>query len=153
MVVVIERIEFKTKKFNLLKAEFQDFKFALEEVTRSYLKENRKNFILKGTGKYAPLSPKYAAQKSRKFGPLPILVVDGRLRDSVTDRQNQDSIRQVTKNIAVIGTRTPYAGFIQTGTNKMPARPFLFFTKDQEKRFTKIIEENTNKKIREINRV
>lgn len=109
--------------------KMEDLSFEFGEIARSLAKYNRTNFILKGYGKYAPLSAAYAEWKARKFPGRPILVRTGRLRDSVTDatRPSKDTILVIKKDGMAHGSKVPYSGFVQDGTRKMPARPYLFW--------------------------
>lgn len=151
MVKLRTEVTLRRRKFREMRNEFTDYRVAMRTIGKAIQKENRKNFILKGSGKYAPLSPEYAEQKARKVGNLPILVFSGRLRDSVTARMNGDSIFEVGRDSVTVGTKTPYAPFIQRGTRKMPARPFLFVTRAQERSFERIIQDFTDQKARQIN--
>lgn len=128
-------VEFDKGELDRLSAVFEkaakqpvDLTFSMGESARIVKKFSTANFILKGSGKYAPLSPAYAIRKNRFAPGRPILVIDGRLRESVVNNTS-DSIVKITKDSAVVGTTVPYAGFIQRGTRKMPARPFLAITK------------------------
>jgi len=43
-----------------------------------------------------------------------------RLRNSIDDRVEEDGM------LGIVGTDVEYAGFVEMGTSKMPARPYLF---------------------------
>lgn len=105
-----------------------DLKLAFSLISQDWLRSNKAQFSLKGSGLYPPLSPKYAERKARKFPGASILVASGRLRDSVTQRSHQDNIIQVGKQTLVMGTRTPYGIFHQSDAprRKIPLRKFLF---------------------------
>lgn len=94
---------------------------------------------LSGGGKWAPLSPKYAIQKQRKYGSLPILQASGRLYRAMTG-SSADSVFEKQPSEMAIGTSLKYAGYHQSGTSKMPKRPPISFTRDQQKRLTDPIE-------------
>jgi len=71
--------------------------------------------------RWAPLAPRYAAWKARRFGAgLRILERTGALRRSISTR--------VEGNAIVASTDVPYAAFHQFGTRRLPARPFLVLT-------------------------
>jgi len=72
---------------------------------------------------FAPLSPRYARWKSRRYPGAPILVRSGRLRDSLTNPNHPDAIATVTPQSLTYGTSVPYAAYHQLGTQRMPARP------------------------------
>lgn len=109
-------------------------RIVMGEAARIIKKFARKNFILKGSGQYPPLSKRYAARKLAKFGKLPILVGgganEGRLRDSVISGGERathvDSILEIGDASLILGTRVPYASYNQEGTRYIPARMFLF---------------------------
>jgi len=105
-----------------------DLRFAFGEIARDWLKSNRTQFSLKGSGLYPPLSPAYAEQKAKKFPGASILVATGRLRDSVTKASHPDNIVKVGRLSLVMGTRTPYGIFHQSDAprSKIPLRKFLF---------------------------
>lgn len=108
-------------------------RIVMGEAARIIKKFSKANFILKGDGKYPPLKEDYADRKERKFGELPILVVTGRLRDSVVtggeNRTHEDSVLEITKDSLILGTKVPYAAPIQEGSKRgLPARKFLFLT-------------------------
>lgn len=79
-------------------------------------------------GAWAPLSPKYRVWKQRHYPGQPILVREGRLRESVRwggTGLGAGGIFQAERQFVVAGTAIPYGQFHQTGTSRMPARPFL----------------------------
>ena len=70
---------------------------------------------------WAPLTPRYAAYKARRFGAgLRILERSGALRRSISTRLEGGAL--------VASTDVPYAAFHQYGTRRLPARPFLTLT-------------------------
>ena len=96
--------------------QVKDLRFAMGEISRDIYKTSKQNFILKGSGKYPPLSEKYAAYKARVRPSRPILVFDGDLRDSVTKATNKDAIRVIGKSSLIQGTKVPYSRYIQEGS-------------------------------------
>lgn len=128
-----------------------DLSFSMGESARIIKKESTKNFILKGFGKYPPLSPEYFARKQRLSPGTPILTglnrrgqPDGKLKRSVTGN-TKDSILRIGKTSLEVGTKAtskkgaPYPIFVQEGTNKMPARKFLFFSERMVKQIINTI--------------
>lgn len=90
-------------------------------------------------GKWAPLSPKYAAWKARNFPGAGILERTGTLKQSLTERPF--GVDEVSTHVAVFGTAVSYAKYHQDGTPYMPARPPLirnFGQKDRE--FAKVLQ-------------
>lgn len=123
-----------------------DLRFPMGEISRDIFKNTKKNFILKGSGQYPPLTPKYAAYKKKKAGFAPILVgvkskggISGRLRDSVIGFGSSDTFLNIGKQSLVQGTKVPYSRFVQEGTKKMPVRKFLFIDKPQLGRIQRTI--------------
>ena len=72
---------------------------------------------------WAPLTPKYAAKKQRKYGGGGLLYASGSLFHSL-------QVSAVGDDSRAIGTDVPYAKFHQFGTVKMPKRQFLAFNDD-----------------------
>ena len=103
------------------------------ESVRIIKKFSKANFILKGSGKYEELSPKYVLRKAKIAPGKPILVVDGALRDSVI-KDTADSIIEISEDNAIVGTEVDYSFWVQEGTKnkdgsvRMPARPYLALT-------------------------
>ena len=127
--------------------QVQDLRFPMGEISRDIFKNTTKNFILKGTGKYPPLSPAYAKWKKKVAPTKPILVLSDRLRDSVTGSGTGDSIINIGKQTLVQGTSVPYARWVQEGTSKMPMRKFYFIDQAQAGRFERILSDYVASKL------
>jgi len=130
-----------------------DLRFPFGEISRDIYKNSRKNFILKGNGKYPPLSENYAEYKKKKVGIKPILVFNGDLRDSVTKARDSNNIRSIGKTSLVQGSKVPYARYVQEGTKKMPERKYYFIDNAQAIRFTRIIDDYVTAKTEVIGNV
>ena len=78
-----------------------------------------KNFESQGRPtKWKPLSARYAKFKSQSAGSgKPILEFHGKLKQSINAKH--------TNNNAMVKTGVKYGVYHQTGTRKMPARPFM----------------------------
>ena len=124
-----------------------DLRFPMGEISRDIFKNTIKNFILKTGGRYPALSPKYAKYKNKINPSAPILVLTGRLRDSVTKGGSGDSIINIGKQTLVQGTSVPYSRFVQEGTSKMPLRKYLFIDEAQAGRFERILQNYITAKI------
>ncbi len=76
--------------------------------------------------RWRPLSPEYAAAKSRDYPGTPILVRTGRLRSSLTERPTV----RFRGNTMEIGTNVPYSEWNQRGVpqNGLPARRHVGLT-------------------------
>ena len=76
--------------------------------------------------KWQPLSPSYAAWKGRHFPGQPLLVLRGKMKQSLTEESSRNAIFNRTGGRQLIlGTRIKYAKFHQYGTKSTPARPFF----------------------------
>lgn len=76
-----------------------------------------------GTGRWAPLDPKYKARKVARWGSRPILVRTGRLFHSLNHRPF--AVESIGKRRAEFGTDVKYAKYHQTGTRFMPKRRII----------------------------
>lgn len=96
-------------------------------------------FAQSGPG-WKPLSPLYAAYKRQRFGNQPILVATGKMRDALTGKSG--SVYTVAQNwIQIrIDQATPYARYHQTGTKRIPARPPVSFTTEQQVQMGAVLE-------------
>ncbi len=142
-----------------------DLSFSMGEAARIVKKESTKNFILKGFGRYPPLSPKYFARKQRLAPGTPILTgltgggkASGKLKKSIVGTTS-DSILLIGKISLEIGTKAtsaggaPYPIYVQEGTKnkdgseKMPARKFLFFSQRMVKQIINTINADIAKQL------
>jgi phage gpG-like protein len=107
----------------------QDLTIPLSLISKDWFKTNRVIFNLKGPGRYADLKEKTKQQKQKRTGFVyPILEATGRLSASITQPTDGSAISEIiNKSSLVLGTKVPYAGYLQFGTKNMPARPMVFF--------------------------
>ncbi len=91
------------------------------------------------TGGWAPLSARYAADKSRRFGSQPILVATGALKESLTGGSGGIA-RQEGNTSLRFGTQLGYGRFHQTGTSNMPQRRILDLTNDDRRTMMKMLQ-------------
>lgn len=70
---------------------------------------------------WAPLSPSYSAWKIMHAPGEPLLVLEGDLVDSLTERPF--GVERIRAQDAEVGTDDETAGWHQHGTRNMPARP------------------------------
>lgn len=73
---------------------------------------------------WAPWSPATVRAKQRTGQGGSLLLNSGRLFNSIT--------HQVVAGQVEVTSNAPYARFLQLGTSRMPARPFLGISKDDE---------------------
>lgn len=98
------------------------------------------------SGKWEPLSVPYAARKTKKWGSVPILQASGRLYKSLTQRGGPDAVYETAPQEMTIGTKVPYAGYHQTGTNRMQQRKPVDLTDAHVDRLAKSI----SQKVRQL---
>jgi phage gpG-like protein len=124
-------------------------RFVMGEAARIIKKFSKANFILKGDGQYPPLSDRYKKAKSRLRPNAPILVYDGKLRDSIVGK-TKDSILNITEDSLIVGTSLFYARFLDEGTKKMPARKPLFLTRKMIEQIIKTYDAHIEKRLNTI---
>lgn len=105
---------------------------AWEQVGNKLLNDFAANFsqeggFFGGFSKWPALRPSTVADRLRHgySGAHPILQRTGELHWSATLKGASDNVFQVGTNSLVVGSANPYAGFHQTGTRRMPARPIV----------------------------
>jgi phage gpG-like protein len=79
-------------------------------------------------GAWARLSPGYALWKQKAYPGQGILQRTGRLQESLRwsgTTVGREGLFDASPTAVVVGTRVPYGAFHQSGTRRMPARPFL----------------------------
>lgn len=99
------------------------FRWAQRELERAWAA----NFASRGTTSgepWMPLDNEYARWKLANYGSLPMLVIRGTLRDSLTRLRGAPN--EIDKMAAVFGTNVPYSDYHQWGTYKMPSRKIVF---------------------------
>jgi len=75
---------------------------------------------------WPPLSPAYKSWKSKHYPRKPLLVLTGKMKDSLVNPSSRMMIFNKSKGTQLIlGTRISYAKFHQYGTKKMPKRQFF----------------------------
>ncbi len=73
--------------------------------------------------KWAPLSPAYAAWKSKRYPGKPIMELTGDLKKSLTNRSF--GVERITNLGMTVGTDIPYAIYHQRDTPIMPKRELI----------------------------
>jgi len=104
----------------------QDALPAFEAMADHQAAVNTKQYNSRGgyaSGGWAPLSPAYAAWKTKHHPGKPLMELSGDLRDSLVKRPF--GIDEVTGQGMVIGTQVSYASYHQHSTPTMPARPLF----------------------------
>lgn len=113
--------------------ECEDLTIPLTEITREWFQGNRAIYRLKTPGKYADLSANYKKQKQRRHGFVyPILRASGKLERSIIDPKDAKAIANiVNKKTLYLGSKVKYAEYLQTGTSRMPSRPYVLIGAEQ----------------------
>lgn len=119
----------------LLERDLNDFREPLQiSLELVIIPSIRKNFQVGGRPKWQPLSEPYRSYRL----PRPILVQTGALRAAATTianwRVDHDSAEMIGVDSA------PYAGYHQTGTRIMPARPFAMYQPEDVDQIAQIFE-------------
>lgn len=63
-----------------------------------------------------------------------------RLKKSVTVREHEDMVLEITDTFLRFGTSVPYADYLQKGTRHMEERPFLVFTLANANEYWRIVQ-------------
>lgn len=79
------------------------------------------------SGRWAGLSPRYAAIKAAAFPGAPILTRTGAIRRAFGVSSDPAAIRDVDSKHMLYGAAIRYARYHQDGTPRMPRRPILDF--------------------------
>lgn len=121
------------KTLRKLQGKFQSLYPVMHSISLVMLKAVHTNFEMEGrdeqgnTHVWQPLAKSTVKQRAKYKGQAyaehPILELTGRLKSSITPSFGKD--------YAKVGTAKKYGVFHQTGTRKMPARPFLVLPKDE----------------------
>ncbi|MGE0131874.1 MAG: phage virion morphogenesis protein [Blastocatellales bacterium] len=126
-----------------LGATFKDFRPVFIEASREFYQIEREQFASEGrsgtSGKWNPLTRAYAKWKQVAAPGKPILELTGTLRRSLTRPNARYSTRRITEEELLIGTTDPKAVFHFRGTKKMPARPPVSLTAEQNRRIIKVV--------------
>ena len=80
------------------------------------------------SGKWAPLTARYAAWKARRYPGRKILELTGLLKGSLTSAGHPDEVVQESKTSLWVGTAVPYAQYHQFGTPIMRKREIVSLT-------------------------
>lgn len=99
-----------------------------------------------GGAQWAPLTDNpegkgYASWKAAHYPGKPILVREGDLKRSLTEKGAPGAVFHSTPRALVMGTDVPYAIFHQTGTRKMAARPEVRLTEKFKREAMRVIQE------------
>ena len=110
----------------------KDLRPVFETIISDFYISNAGNiFGLKDKGQYTDLKDETKDFKRRspksQARPYPILLFEGRLRDSLTRRNDPEAIAVSRPTELILGTKVPYAGYHQapSPSSPLPPRPVL----------------------------
>lgn len=126
----------------------KDLRKPFKEIADDFRKMEQRVFATAGYGTWAPLSPKYAAQKARLWGSQPLLVADGTLFRSLTQPRAIGSVRKVDRRRLMIGSNDPLVAIHTEGSENLPARPPIMVLKRDTDRWSEIIMTHINRGLR-----
>jgi phage gpG-like protein len=114
---------------NQLQARGDNLSPIMKEISGFMHRAVMDNFEQEGRPKWPALAPATIA-KREKAGHWPgkILQVSGQLKSSLTPAHNSTQAIVQGGNMTTEKGATPYPIFLQFGTRKMPARPFMKLT-------------------------
>lgn len=149
--------------------KLDDLSEPLGQIADTLLTDVSSQFASEGStgvsGKWSPLAPEYAAWKNRNAPGAPILVglrpvakgsrshpnsqetytVSGKMRDSVLDPASM----HVEPMRLIYSPTSNIAGFHQTGTSRMPARPIISLSPMELRAFDRYVVVYLDKLIKE----
>lgn len=106
-------------KLDGMNARLSDLTPAWDEVHKVFMRFEQELFNSEGSyvgEKWKPLSPRYAAEKLRRYGSLPILRVTGELMRSYVEPGHESHVYRPTPTSAEMGSKDFKARYHQTGT-------------------------------------
>lgn len=117
-----------------------DMRPFLAAVADDFYDLMRQQFAAEGatlTGRWAPLSPRYAAYKARRYPGKTILRRTDALYESLTGPVASESVFRLGADEVLMATSHVAARFHQTGTSRMPARPPVRLRASDRRRWLK----------------
>jgi phage gpG-like protein len=118
-------LELKLSRFAQKLDDFR--RFWTDFFAPQFFDDVQKNFAAQGrfVGGWRALKPEYAAWKLRHYGPKPILVRTGAMRESLRTG-GRGNILRAFKAYGIFGSTVRYLVFHQRGTRQMPQRRVLW---------------------------
>lgn len=136
----------KTRRIEALSDMSGIFSEAIDEVVMPEIKEQ---LDTEGRGRYAPLSPAYAARKRRLYGDRPILQATGIMYRSLTEPGAPHQIKRVGPSEAFFGTDLERARFHQRGRGRR-RRKIIDLTREFRKRLRDFIAKKMGERLRNV---
>lgn len=119
-------VQHVTRALSAVERRVSDLRPAMERVGEAIYAHEREVFATEGAatagGRWAPLSPRYAAWKARQAPGRTILQLTGAMMESLIRPGATHSIYRVTDDSIEVGTSDPKVIRHQQGTGRMPAR-------------------------------
>lgn len=138
--------------FKRFGATLSDLTEVWEEVKLEFWEIEKEQFDSEGaagaSGKWKPLSPKYAARKIEKYGDKLILQRTDALYKSMTGKTN-DTVLEIKKDSIAIGSSLARAKYHHRGGGRLPKREVISFSDAQKKRLQKRIQKKMVKLIKQ----
>ncbi len=136
-------IKTDTKDLEQLLKQLSDTRPALQAIGRMLVESTQERLQKTKTSpdgaKWAPWSLATLLGRQKKGNSaLGLLFDSGSLSRSIT--------YEVTENQVTVGARAKYASFLQDGTDKMPARPFVGISNEDERRIQDILTAHLEKR-------
>lgn len=144
-----------TRALDALSRSMRDLRPLWELVSVDFWATGKARFDSKNASRGAqwePLGPRYGALKRYHYGDLPLLVLSGTLRRSLTQKGAPGGVQRMTPEALTIGTSVEYAERVQLGTTDdvwipapfnitihgHPARPIVDLQPDDESRWQRL---------------
>ena len=130
--IVIDASEVTPESMALLRDKLDDFSPVLTDIGSLIEEGLAKNFETQGYGSWAALSASTQASKERgDYAGMPPLVRTGDLKAALTERDapgHKFIVEPNSLTVGVLGDAIPYAGYLDSGTGRMPARMLITVT-------------------------
>lgn len=141
--ITVDGIDEFNRTFDRIDAAFDDLRPIWPDVRTKFFEIEKEQFGTEGTagrsGKFAPLTKRYAIAKVKRYGNMKILVATGQMMRSLTG-PNDYAVYRPAKTQVEIGTSDLKALFHQRGTRHMPSRPPINFSLKQQAEMMKAIQ-------------
>lgn len=119
----------------------EDARPAWDAMADRFAAAERRQFATEGraaSGGWAPLSPRYAAWKARRYPGKTILRRSDDLWRSLTQRPL--GVEVIEPRFAMFGSAVPYGAYHQHGSGRLPRRRPVEFTEAERREWVKILQ-------------
>lgn len=146
--IKVEGVDQLDKAFKDLVLGCSDFRPYWGDVQKEFFAIEKAQFDSEGakgrSGKWKPLSTKYAAIKLAQYGNKPILQRETDLYNSLT-RKTSDTVFEPKKQELVLGTSDKKGMKHQKGGRRLPKREPISITTEQSKKLVEPIKKGLEK--------